>query len=514
MIFNNRWACKSKPEEFNFDGLYTPEERYSNLYDIRVGPLVLADSRERVDQLMWMASYEEGKIFLYQTVGSTWGNRMLLHEPRAAVTDLALAFDALGQAVLFYALGSVLELWYFDSQAGQLKTKVITENGRTPLIDFDRKSNTSDATSDVALYYVENDSAYMRLQRDVYEIPYYTGVTQNKLRLLNSGMTVNNRFQITYTYTELYEGANEVFKVLESDRPLLTDIFGQDLEIRFRIDKPVTRCFLEAGLSKYYEKHFPNVGLPPADAYFINNHVIVCHNSGPDVAARDDSSSEIFSLFMTPVWTGERYTYERVTLLLKGGGISTAVDPESTNQPMGPNYYFATEIPYSLLEEPADYVLKLSLVEVVWANRFEKRKSSLIRNGVTIVEEVRNGERSFGYEKKFLQTFSRNRLRFGGFGTGSSLYGIHGFLYPATFTDISVKLNDRVLSWDSKLDFFENNDSTPSGTNLKYANLKSGKYTFFVRTPETYALISALRYEDQVAAIPEIMDYMKEAIRP
>lgn len=503
MIITERWACKSKPEKFDYNGIAVPSERYAFLYDVKLGPLELGDSKERVDKAIWMASVEDNKVYLYKATGTVWGAPTLLVELSAGITDLALGFDALGQAVLFYAEGTVLKLWYFNSQLGQLTTQVITTNGKTPLIDFDRRANTSDPTSDVAIFYVENNSAYMRLQRDVYAIPYYTGVTQLGLRLLNSGMNTGNRFQVTYSYQDAQDGSNMMFKILESNRPVLENMKNNDFELKFTIAKPVTRCVLEKRLKDAY------IG---SDTSYTNDftydqyvHVIAEHNSTSDYTPGSDDG-QLFSLAFRRDPSNAEGSYENVLLTLKGGGFDQFNSADK--------YYHTMTVPYTIFETAGDYILRFTKIVPNPATPWLDRRVEFIKNGAAIFDVIVTDTDSYVGVNPLHKKMVRNRLRFGGrLAYSTNTYAFYIGLYPAVYTDISVKINDRLVTWDKGYSDTDPVNSVPAGTTLKL--YRQGDATIdFYDVDNLYEYLVSHTYEKSLANAIDIMDYLKEAVNP
>lgn len=499
MIPKGRWSCETKPKKFDYKGIEVPDELFSEMFDVKLGPENLADSRERVDKRFWMASVESGDVKLYRANGLVWDAPVLLFSTVETITDISLGFDALGQAVIFYAVGTTLKLWYFNSQLGQLTTKVITNNGRTPIVDFDYRSNTSEPTSDVTLFYVEGNSIYTRIQREVYDIPKYTGVTQLGLRLLKSGMSVENRYQVLYTYTDLRDGSNNLFKVLETDRPILDNMKGNNFELKFTIAKPVTRCVLEGALKKAYDGSDP--WYTNEHDYTQYQHVIVEHSSTPEYTS-GSNDAELFSLRFMRDSSNAVGSYENIILALVGGGYGAGLSR---------NVYHYASIPYSVLETEGDYILRFTNVVPDAATPWLDKRVEFIKNGVAIFDALTTDKDSFVGSHPVDRLLERNRLRFGGTTfVNTNLSAFFYWLYPAVFTNISVKVNNRTVLIPRQYSDVDPVKSSPVGTTLKMYRQGDAAVEFY----NINNLNNNFTYAERLAASVDIMDYLKEAVNP
>jgi len=70
--------------------------------------------------------------------------------------------------------------------------------GTSLVAQFDSIDNTSETFSDILLFYVKNDTVYMRIQRDRFDVEYPTPATGVGVSIIESGINVNSRFQISY----------------------------------------------------------------------------------------------------------------------------------------------------------------------------------------------------------------------------------------------------------------------------------------------------------------------------
>lgn len=136
----------------------------------------------------------------------TWDDPVIIFSESSEIKEIALTFDQLGRPLVFYRIGTdQLYLYWFNALTSQNESKFIGV-GHSPVAGFDIINDTSDPTSDAMIFYVRNNTAYMRIQREDYNVEYDSGVTLPDLKLNSSGMRVDGRFQVVYTYSGPNQG--------------------------------------------------------------------------------------------------------------------------------------------------------------------------------------------------------------------------------------------------------------------------------------------------------------------
>lgn len=207
MIPNNTWSTFNKPEKFPVSSLPKPQIRYNSVFDIKAGGVELSQSNGSLNSRYWMVYQDGTDVVIRKALDSnSWSVPTTLFTVVGSITDISLSFDNLGRPVVFYQIGTQLTLWFYDSQIGGISFKNIVANGHSPIVEFDYVNDTTNPMSDIMMYYVVNDTAYMRLQRDRFDIEYPTGVSYPELKLSKAGMTTDNRFQVTYTFRDIRDG--------------------------------------------------------------------------------------------------------------------------------------------------------------------------------------------------------------------------------------------------------------------------------------------------------------------
>ena len=164
-----------------------------------LGGLFLNDSKGRVNQRWWVAYPANGEVMVRGSTGSVWGEEQLLFIEPTPIVNLALSFDQLGRAIVFYQTQNDLRLYWYDPIAQQNEVKIMSA-GQCPIACFDFPQDTSQGFSDVILFYVKDNTIFMRVQRDRFDVEYNTGVTLPNVKLISCGLRVDNRLQVVYEY--------------------------------------------------------------------------------------------------------------------------------------------------------------------------------------------------------------------------------------------------------------------------------------------------------------------------
>ncbi|MCE2597190.1 hypothetical protein K6Y31_20665 [Motilimonas cestriensis] len=165
-----------------------------------LGPIALSDGSQNLNARFWHINQVNGEVFIYGAEGVSWGAGVKLFDEPVAIVSMDLTFDQNGRPIVFYTLDNVdIKIHFYDSNLGRVDTRVFTQ-GAYPLAAFDVPQNASSAISDACLFYVRDNTAYMRVQRDRFEIEHNLGITHPGLILLSAGLNKNNAFQINYEY--------------------------------------------------------------------------------------------------------------------------------------------------------------------------------------------------------------------------------------------------------------------------------------------------------------------------
>lgn len=431
MIPDSKWSCITKPKLFNVKELPLPSEVYSTVYDIKVGALELYQANNSLNDRYWIVYQSGNDVLIRGAIDSdTWSAPQVLFTETSPILDISLSFDSVGKPLVFYQRGNELVLWFYDSQLGSNTIKTIASNGITPIINFDYINNTSDENSDVLMFYVVNDVAYMRLQRDRFDIEYPTGVNYPELRLEKSGINVENRFQVNYSFRDMRDGSLLRRKCLESDTFILRQMQNNNFTLGFTIALAPSDCELRKLTNDYgtgwngrfcvadHSGNHYTAGHPYEERLFTLEFLFV----------DDTSDSDIIIIIHRTGFDGGYYVSQQVS-----------------------NFKFTT----------GNYILRFTQDVPVLSQPM--KRIELIKDSVTIIDQVVPDLPS-----PYGQTISsvRNRLRLGACteaNTSSST--IYKNLFPAVFTNIYTIVNGTRTDWFKQFSdqFIQ---STPSGNPL------------------------------------------------
>lgn len=231
----NKWSCDSKNKQyFRFDNPL-PNQRFSEVFDIKTGPVNLSDSQGNLAAKFWMVYQETNDVKLVSAVDeTTWSEPILIFTETFIIEDISLTFDQLGREIIFYKTSEGLILWYYDSIDGMFIKKTIATEGKTPIANFDLIFDTSDPDSDALIFYVKNDGIYWRVQRERFDIEYFSYEEKEDIELYNSGITTGLRFKLDYKYPN-FKDRRELPKAYETDSAVFTSLNDDVLEIGFTL---------------------------------------------------------------------------------------------------------------------------------------------------------------------------------------------------------------------------------------------------------------------------------------
>ncbi len=424
MIPDNSWSCGTPTQPFVEYTLPKPAP-IASVFNIKVGPIELSQSDGVLNSRFWIVYQVGNEVLIRGAINSdTWSAPTTLFTESSVITAFSLSWDNLGRPAVFYQTDTTLKLWFYDSLLGSSTTKIITTNGKNPQADFDYVNDTSDVNSDTMIFYVKSDSLFMRLQRDRFDIEYPVGVNKPNLELLRVGMSVENRFQLEYRYSQRKDGSDVIKKVLESEHPLLRDMRENSFEVNFVMTQTPTHCdflFLYAANDQTFSCIVQHSG------YFF------------------DAASEQERLFSLELLPNNLTDVDDKTgiLVLRGG------NPRDS-------YYHTQTIDLSVLSE-GSYTLRFTQAPDDSITGIKQKRIEFIKDGAAIFDVTVEDENSLT-----LPTQSAiDALRFGAERRGD---GYMNF-YPATFGAISVKVNGVETTWN-KRPSDRSIQSTPSGNPL------------------------------------------------
>lgn len=167
---------------------------------ISLGPITLNNSQGVLNSRYWLATQSAGQVSIQGADGIEWVDTTPLFNELLPIEQISLTFDQLGRPLVFYRVGeNTLKLHWYDPVAQQ---NVLTNFGvgKDPTACFDFPQDTGQSFTDVLLFYVRDDQAFMRIQRDRYAVEYSTGLSKNKLRLESAGLRTDNRLQVVYRW--------------------------------------------------------------------------------------------------------------------------------------------------------------------------------------------------------------------------------------------------------------------------------------------------------------------------
>lgn len=169
---------------------------------IALGPKVLNDSQGTLIDNYWAVYQENDNVLiqLYDQSLEVWTDLFILFTETEVIKEISLTFDQLGRPLVFYNTNSdTLKIYWYNPLLEENVIESIAV-GANPVSCFDYPQNTDRPFSDILLFYVKDNSIYMRVQRDRFTIEYPTGVTHLGIVLESAGLRVDNRLQLIYSY--------------------------------------------------------------------------------------------------------------------------------------------------------------------------------------------------------------------------------------------------------------------------------------------------------------------------
>lgn len=164
-------------------------DRLDELLDYEYGGIALGDVSQGLQAKLWSCFYENGQI----KASNDLTTQVLLAVEN--VTALSLAFDFNMRPMVAYLANGHCYLWWYDSQAAVQITTDFGPSLSFPQLALDDKRSSQSANADVIFAYIKNNKAYMRIQRERFQIEHE--ITPAK-RLIQIGMMTNYRFGFAY----------------------------------------------------------------------------------------------------------------------------------------------------------------------------------------------------------------------------------------------------------------------------------------------------------------------------
>ena len=161
--------------------------RANQLIDYEMGGIAIGNTSQGFQKL-WSCFYEDGAI----KAGYDNNFQTLLSVPD--VIALSFAFDINMHPLIAYVANNQCYLWWYDSsQSAQVTTE--WGNCTFPQLSLDDKRSSQSANADVIFSYIKNNTLYMRIQRERFQIEHKLAKAK---RLIQIGMMTNFRFGFAF----------------------------------------------------------------------------------------------------------------------------------------------------------------------------------------------------------------------------------------------------------------------------------------------------------------------------
>lgn len=339
MIPKNEWSCITKPQKYIFKTLPLPKQTYGEVFDIKNGPSVIGVEGQDFFQRMWICYQREGNVYIRGAVdANNWSAESLLFAEASVIESISFTFDQFSRVTVFYAIGTNLYLYYFDSVLSAFTKRLLVSNAYWPVINFDYITEPFRAESDVMLYYVKDDTIFMRIQRDRFDIEYDSDVSYQGIKIQSCGKTANNRFQVIYTYPN-YRDGRELKKVYITDGPVINNYNNDTFEVGFEIKYSfLNKCSLVPyEIYTLFEQTKPeftqpdatiNVSLVRADASHEYPTLVIWSGDLSTAIGTIPLSTNINKGVYRFVFTNKNSTHKTLTVYKNGNIIGTTDIPK------------------------------------------------------------------------------------------------------------------------------------------------------------------------------------------
>ncbi|WGH49669.1 tail fiber protein [Alishewanella phage vB_AspM_Slicko01] len=172
----------------------------SGVAAISLGGIELNNSQGRLDTRYWLVVVDGVDVKIAGANGNGWGTPVTIFEEPDIIVEISLTFDQTGRPLVFYKTSTdELRIFWYDSVLEDYTIKLIT-SGNSPITCFDFPQDAGLSFTDILLFYVRDNSLFMRVQRDRYNIEYDTGVNIEGIRIVSAGLRIDSRLQVVYEY--------------------------------------------------------------------------------------------------------------------------------------------------------------------------------------------------------------------------------------------------------------------------------------------------------------------------
>ncbi len=169
-------------------------------YDVSatsIGPIALSDSTSGLTNKFWGVGFDPASKEVRLWEGA--GMETVLYTETEAVTNLSLAFTQNASVVVTIVTASgILKLYWFDASISNYTIVSLDTGVSQALATMDMKEEPGSALSDVLLVYIKAGAIFTRVQRENYLIVGATSVVSDAVALTQAGMSIGQRFQVTY----------------------------------------------------------------------------------------------------------------------------------------------------------------------------------------------------------------------------------------------------------------------------------------------------------------------------
>lgn len=162
-------------------------DRTNPLVDYEFGSIAIGNTSQGFQKL-WSCFYKDGAI--KAGYDSNFQTLLLVQD----VTALSFAFDINMRPLIAYVANNQCYLWWYDSSQS---AQVTTEWGdyAFPQLSLDDQRSSQSANADVIFSYIKNNTLYMRIQRERFQIEHKLVKAK---RLIQIGMMTNFRFGFAF----------------------------------------------------------------------------------------------------------------------------------------------------------------------------------------------------------------------------------------------------------------------------------------------------------------------------
>jgi hypothetical protein len=191
MLPEGTLASSVSPTTYNIGDI---APRQNLLEDFELGGVALNDSSQGRYTQRWKGWYDSGNIYLNNEADAT---SILVNSGLSNVLEVSITFDGSMAPVIAYLVGTTTNLYWYDAIIPGYTT--LSYSGCTsPMLCYDDKRESETTNSDIMLFYIRNGGIYYRQQRDRFTIEYTLIASVPSGRIMNVGMNLENRLQLTY----------------------------------------------------------------------------------------------------------------------------------------------------------------------------------------------------------------------------------------------------------------------------------------------------------------------------